>query len=101
MKKINCWEFKKCGRHAGGEHEKDMGICPATVEKKLDRIHGGSNGGRACWVVSGTMCGGVIQGTFAKKYSSCSKCDFYKTVRQEEHPKFQLSAVLLNILKEG
>jgi hypothetical protein len=67
MPKQNCWEFKKCGRAVGGVKEKELGTCPANVTRELDGTHGGKNAGRACWIVSGTMCGGNVQGTFAKK----------------------------------
>ena len=80
MKKMNCWEFKKCGRELGGAR-KDLGVCSAAIERRLDGTHGGSNAGRACWVVAGTMCGGQEQGTFATKYHNCEKCDFYRLVR--------------------
>jgi hypothetical protein len=50
--------------------------------------------------VSGTLCGGRIQGTFAKKYGNCEKCDFYKQVRSEEGLSFKLSPELLPKLKE-
>ncbi len=99
MKK-NCWEFKKCGREPGGEKVKDLGICPATIEKKLDSVHEGKNAGRACWVVAGTFCKGEVQGSFAQKYKNCEKCDFYQAVRKEEGAKFMLSAILLNKLKD-
>ncbi len=49
-KKINCWEFKKCGREQGGEHAHDLGVCPSAIEKKLDGVHNGMNAGRACWL---------------------------------------------------
>ena len=98
MKK-NCWEFKKCGRQEGGEHVHDLGVCPASVEQRLDRVHGGKNAGRACWVVAGTMCGGKVQGTFAQKYENCEVCDFFKTVKREEGPAYQLSIVLLNKMR--
>lgn len=52
MKKINCWEFKKCGRESGGAHAYDFGVCPAATEKRLNGTHGGKNAGRACWVVA-------------------------------------------------
>jgi hypothetical protein len=26
---LNCWEFKKCGREAGGAKAADSGVCPA------------------------------------------------------------------------
>jgi hypothetical protein len=99
-KKLNCWEFKKCGRQPGGEHVHDLGICPATEEKRLDGAHEGTNAGRACWVMAGTLCKGEVQGTFAQKYKNCEICDFYKMVKQEEFPRFTLSAVLMRKLSE-
>ncbi len=97
MKKMNCWEFKKCGRELGGAR-KDLGVCAAAVEYRLHGVHDGKHGGRACWVVAGTLCGGQEQGTFAKKYHNCEKCDFYRTVKQEEGKGFLLSILLLQKL---
>ncbi len=97
--KINCWEFKKCGREPGGEHEKELGVCPAATETRLDTIHGGKNAGRACWVIAGTMCSGHVQGSFAKKYLSCSTCDFYQLVETEVGKNYQLGTRLLKKLK--
>ncbi len=97
--KSNCWEYKKCGREPGGVNVKDSGVCPAAREDKLDGVHAGKNGGRACWVISGTWCGGTVQGTFAKKFVSCGSCDFYRLVKTEESANFNLSAVLLARLK--
>jgi hypothetical protein len=97
-KKLNCWEFKNCGRQPGGVNVHDLSICPAAVEKRLDGIHDGNNAGRACWVVAGTMCRGEVQGTFIKKYKHCSHCDFYITVRNEEGRNFVFSVVLLDKL---
>ncbi len=98
MKK-NCWEYKRCGRQPGGHHVFDQGVCPASVEERLDGVHEGTNGGRSCWVVAGTMCGGKVQGTFGNKYKNCEQCDFYQMIRQEEMGRFKLSIVLLNKLK--
>lgn len=97
--KRNCWEFKKCGRQQGGPHVHDMGVCPASLEGKLDGVHGGKNAGRACWVIAGTLCQGSVQGTYANKYGSCSTCDFYNHVKQKEYPAFKLSVVLLEQLR--
>lgn len=97
-KKKNCWEAKGCGREPGGEKTAEFGICPATTERRLDSIHDGTNGGRACWVIAGTMCKGQVQGTFAQKFNNCQICDFYVSVKEEEFPKFQLSAILRNKL---
>jgi hypothetical protein len=84
-----------CGREPGGRRAQEIGICPASVEIRLDGVHDGTNAGRSCWMIAGTLCGGDIQGTFAKKYKNCSACEFYSRVREEESPYFQLSAVLL------
>jgi hypothetical protein len=101
MKKLNCWEFKKCGREPGGAKVNELGICPASTDTRLDGTHGGKNAGRACWVVAGSYCGGKIQGTFAQKYGNCSKCDFFQKVKEEEGAKYELIATLLGRLKKG
>lgn len=98
-KKENCWEFKRCGREPGGAHVHDLGVCVATEEDRLDGVHGGSFAGRSCWVVAGTLCGGQVQGSFAQKYRNCETCEFYRQVREEEFPKFLLSAVLMKKLE--
>ena len=97
--RLNCWEFKRCGRQLGGIHIQDLGRCPATLEERLDGVHDGVNAGRACWVVAGTLCRDEVQGTFAQKFSNCKECDFYAKVRDEEYPNFELSAILLSRLK--
>ena len=83
-KKINCWEFKKCGREPGGAKVKELGVCPAGKAIKADGIHGGRNGGRCCWVITGTFCSDEIQGKFDVKYGKCKNCDFYQHVLSEE-----------------
>lgn len=98
MKK-NCWEFKKCGRQPKGTHIHDLGVCPAAMESTLDGTHEGTNAGRSCWVVAGTLCGGTIQGTFGVKYSSCEMCDFYQQVRVEQKGSFEMSVVLLKRMR--
>lgn len=84
--KLNCWEFKKCGRQPGGRKSVELGGCPAATEQSLNGTHGGTNAGRACWVVAGSLCGGKIQGTYAKKLLNCWRCDFMNRVRLEEEP---------------
>ena len=100
MGKLNCWEFMNCGRQPGGINATNLGICPATQEVRLNGIHEGSNAGRSCWVLSGTLCKGEVQGSFAKKFKSCEICDFYQTVKKEEFPRFQLSALLVKRLEK-
>ncbi len=100
LRKLNCWEYKKCGRQPQGPQVKDMGLCPASMEEALDGTHDGVNAGRACWVVSGTFCKGQVQGAFALKFRNCEACDFYQLVRSEERFGFTLAAVLLARVRE-
>lgn len=99
MVKRNCWEYKRCGKEPGGVNVQELGPCPATTEGRLDGVHGGKNGGRACWVVDSTLCNNKVQGTFGKKFSICLDCDFYQLVKQEENTKFFLAAILLDRLQ--
>jgi CRP-like cAMP-binding protein len=82
--KINCWEYKKCGREPGGLRSYELGICPAAIDNSFDGINRGKNAGRFCWAVAGTFCGGSPQGTFAEKRASCLSCEFFNRVRNEE-----------------
>jgi hypothetical protein len=86
MPKLNCWEFKGCGREPDGAKAKDLGVCPAATEDRTNGINSGQNGGRACWALTGTMCGGSVQGTYAMKLVNCMDCDFYRLVGSEEGP---------------
>ncbi len=89
VKKINCWEFTKCGREPGGVNSTELGICTASVETSTDGVNEGKNGGRSCWALSGTFCEGEVQGTFAKKSGNCKKCDFYKKVHEDQGDAIQ------------
>jgi hypothetical protein len=84
MESLNCWEFKKCGRQPCGPKVSELGLCPAATEHRLDGSNHGTNGGRACWFIAGTLCGGKVQGSFAAKLANCMQCDFYKLVMKEE-----------------
>jgi diguanylate cyclase (GGDEF)-like protein len=54
---LKCWEIKNC-THVG---------CPSYKSENL-----------RCWQVSGTFCGGKVQGVFASKYGDCRKCEVYQ-----------------------
>lgn len=84
LKRINCWEYMKCGREPGGKNADEFGVCPAAVDLSYDGINSGKCGGRFCWGVAGTLCGGGVQGSFAEKRKSCLDCRFYQRVRAEE-----------------
>ena len=100
MAKQNCWEFKKCGRHKGGAKAHELGICPATTETRTDGMNEGENGGRVCWALAGTLCGGEVQGSFAMKLGDCMKCEFYKLTRNEQGKEFKAGKDVLEKLKK-
>jgi GlcNAc-P-P-Und epimerase len=99
-KKRNCWEVMRCGRGPADRSGGSKDVCPAARDARLDGVHGGINSGRACWVVAGTLCGGVVQGTFARKLDGCQSCEFFQQVLREERSGFQKTAVLLQKLKQ-
>jgi hypothetical protein len=97
--KQNCWEVKKCGREVGGAKSVELGVCPAATAKLMHGVHGGINGGRSCWVVKATLCGGTVQGGFGEKFKNCQECAFYKMVKSEEGTEYVLAPTLLDRMK--
>ncbi len=96
---LNCWEYKNCGRQPGGSKVAELGVCPAAIEPRVHGINHGKNGGRSCWAVTGTLCGGAVQGTFASKLSNCLQCEFYQLVGKEEGANHQSAKDILAKLK--
>ena len=90
MSAQNCWEFKNCGREPGGVKVAELGVCPAATDKSKDGANGGKAGGRICWALTGTFCGGKVQGTFAAKRVSCLACEFFIKVRGEQGQRFTM-----------
>jgi len=88
VRKTNCWEVKKCQRQPGGSKEKELGVCPASVNFTHNGKNGGRGAGRYCWKVAGTLCGGKVQGSFAQKMMNCAQCEFFKMVKTEEGINF-------------
>ncbi len=91
MERKNCWEVKKCGRQEGGEKVEELGQCVAASSSDYDGVNNGTLGGRFCWRLAGTLCGGKPQGTAAQKLFNCLACEFFKRVIQEEGQSFKLS----------
>ena len=91
VKRLNCWEYMKCGREPGGKNAKKCGICPATQSNNFDSFNKGQHAGRFCWAVAGTFCGDGIAGTYAEKLLDCLKCPFLKKVNHEENRDFTLN----------
>lgn len=84
MNRMNCWELKGCGREPGGAKEVELGVCAAAIADHVDGLNHGHNGGRICWAVTGTLCGGKVQGSFAEKRLSCMTCEVFERIRNEE-----------------
>ncbi|MDP2839876.1 MAG: HD domain-containing phosphohydrolase, partial [Syntrophales bacterium] len=68
----NCWEFMKCGREVGGAKAQELGVCPAYPDH-----------GKHCARIVGTLCGGEVQASFARKFGNCWKCPFYRSRHYE------------------
>lgn len=81
MKKINCWEFKQCGREPGGKRVDELGVCPVAVEASVDGMKSGKNGGRVCWVVKNLL---ELSMEDNSSYEKCNECGFFKLVMEEE-----------------
>ena len=67
---IPCWKIKKCNK-------KD---CISYESKDIP-----------CWYVTGTMCKGGIQGTYAQKIEECKKCKVYNSYVGDEIEKLAIS----------
>jgi hypothetical protein len=99
-KKLNCWEFMRCGREPGGAKVKELGVCPAAIEGRVSGFNCGKNAGRSCWAVAGTFCAGDVKGTFASKLNTCLKCDFFKLVSNEEEENLKTTKDVLEKLQK-
>ena len=89
----NCWQDMGCSDIVRDD-------CPVYIEKRLDGVNSGKNGGRACWVVEGTLCDGKTHGTFVQKLGICGGCQFHMQVRKEEGDTFISSKELLALLRD-
>lgn len=58
---IDCWDFKNCPQDRKND-------CLAFIQRA----------GKKCWLVTGTMCGGVEQKDMRAKIAKCRACEFYK-----------------------
>jgi len=101
MEKLNCWEYKKCGRESGGVNAEELGICPVAVEKKADGMNGGINGGRICWGVARMPYFGKNKSACCNSLISCLECDFFKLVSTEESFTLKTSHDIIPKLMEN
>ena len=98
MAKKNCLEFRNCGRQPGGENVGDLGLCAAATTEIMDGVHGGSKGGRACWIVVGTQCGHNAETDAQKRKSACMSCDFFNSVKKEEGANLKRADELFTLI---
>jgi hypothetical protein len=91
-RKLNCWEFRKCGREKGGLMADVLGECPVSTVMKYDGLNDGIGAGRACWIANDFRCRGVGNGPL--RVISCQNCEFYKRVifEQEENVSFRFTS---------
>jgi signal transduction histidine kinase/DNA-binding response OmpR family regulator len=61
-----CYEFMKC--------DKKNCICYEDGDRE-----------QRCWQRAGTFCKGAVQGQFAMKYATCTKCPFFEDAAQDPY----------------
>jgi hypothetical protein len=91
MERENCWEAMKCERQPGGRKTEAVGLCPAAQTGEYDGVNEGDRGGRFCWAIAGTLCGGEVRGTYSMKIRDCLHCEFLKQVEEDEGKQFILT----------
>ncbi len=84
MKKINCWEFMKCGNGLSSNGNGKCGRCPVADQTMADGSNGGKNGGRICWIIAESCDEGEVKCSDVYRKSSCFSCEFRFKVMVEE-----------------
>ncbi|MBD3402113.1 hypothetical protein GF420_04405 [candidate division GN15 bacterium] len=82
-RKLNCWEFRDCGRERNGVLADVKGVCPVALALEYDGMNDGQAGGRVCWMIR--RCP-VTASAFppGERTSDCHLCTFYRRVAHEE-----------------
>lgn len=81
LHRLNCWEFKNCGREPGGLMAGMLGECPVARAAKHHGVNGGTGAGRLCWLMNDES-GCTARGY--RRAGRCLDCDFYRRVVFEE-----------------
>jgi hypothetical protein len=82
-RKMNCWEFMKCGREPKGRRARELGPCPAATNTAINGLNGGINGGRMCWAIVGTYSlDEDTRGYHKGNNYHCYDCDFHRKVKE-------------------
>ncbi|MFH1688368.1 MAG: two-CW domain-containing protein [bacterium] len=90
-KKLNCWQYRNCGREPGGLLADSLGQCPVATTLKFDGMNDGVAAGRACWMVADSCCRRKQR---AGRGDGCHACEFYRRVlyEQEESALFRFAS---------
>ena len=83
-KKLNCWEFKKCGREPGGRNLALFGPCSVPAATGFNNINNGKNGGRSCWIIRESACEKIMRRCCVQEIRECRQCNFYRFVNEPE-----------------
>ncbi len=79
--RLNCWQFRNCGREKGGLLADLLGVCPVAAAMKHDGVNHGTAAGRYCWrIAKVTPVESGLQGCTGQ----CRSCEFYSRVLFEE-----------------
>ena len=91
--KLNCWEYKNCGRQKGGLMAPILGECVVSTYMKFDGLNEGVGAGRACWMVPHSPVKTERSGSACSR--RCYSCEFYKRVvfEQAERTCFKFTSV--------
>jgi len=80
--KLNCWEFKNCGREPGGLLAARYGVCPVARAYKYDGRNDGQAAGRACWLVPRRFEHANRRAQIPT-IAACRDCAFFRRVQFE------------------
>ena len=86
-RKINCWEFQKCGREPGGKNIDKYGVCFVPVSIEYNGINDAKNEGRFCWSLRESACENIMRKCRVNEIKECRRCTFYIFI-QESDPLF-------------
>ena len=90
-RRLNCWEYRLCGREHGGLMVSYLGECPVSTALKYDGLNSGLAAGRACWLVAEAIC--VAHRPDGPSGAGCHDCEFYRRVVTEEAGDVQAAFV--------
>ena len=82
--KINCWEYKQCGRGPKQNNIYQPATCHVAEHKVSNDMNSGVNGGRLCWLILEARFRGEVKQFNRDLTYPCFSCDFrYKVMKEE------------------